>query len=296
MSAGERVDLSVVIRCRDEADDIGAVLEAVLAQRGAPGFEIVALDSGSSDGTLEILDRYPIRVEALDPATFSYGRALNRGARTARGDVVVFLSAHCRPTSRGWLAALVAPFTEPGVVATFGRQVPIAGVNPIEAITTIRNFPEDAPPAVRFSNANGALRRDAVIARPFDEEIPIAEDHLWACGVGARERIVYVPEAAVRHSHPMTARHWRSRFYAHGLAAEYARVRGRLELPWGEGDENASRIVLRRAAPFLRLAGALARRREFAALMRLPTYALARTVWYSRGVRDGARRYSAEPS
>src|SRR5207247_1262498 len=83
------------------------------------------------------------------------------------------------------------------------------------------------------------LRRAAVLARPFDEEIAIAEDHLWARGVA--ERIVYVPEAVVAHSHPMRLAVWRARFYAHGLAAEYARRRRGVELPWGGPRDGAAR-------------------------------------------------------
>ena len=279
--------VSVVIRCRNEVRHLGPVLGAVLAQQGAPPFEVVALDSGSRDGTLDLLARHPVRVEHLEG--FTFGRALNRGAALARGELVVFLSAHCRPLDPRWLAALVAPFAEPAVVATFGRQAPVPGVNPIEAIALARNFPPAPPAGVLFSNANGALRRAAVLARPFDEEIPAAEDHLWACGVGADERIAYVPGAAVAHSHPMTGREWRFRFYINGLAAEYARRRRGVELPWG-GDSPA-RVVLGRSGAFVRLASTLARQGEVRALARLPSYALARTVWYARGVRDGARRY-----
>ena len=123
--------VSIVIRCRDEAAHLGAVLERVLAQRDAPPFEVVALDSGSTDGTLELLARHPVRTERLAGEGWSYGRALNAGARAARGAVVVYLSAHCCPLPADWLARLVEPFDDPAVVATFGRQVPVPGVNPM---------------------------------------------------------------------------------------------------------------------------------------------------------------------
>ncbi len=285
--------VSVVIRCRDEAAVIGGVVTAVLAQRGAPGFEVLALDSGSRDDTLAILARQPVRVAHVPPEAFSYGMALNRGARLARGEIIVYLSAHCEPVGRDWLAALVGPFAaEASVVAVFGRQVPIPGVNPIEAMTTLRNFPIAPPAGVRFSTANGALRRAAVLTRAFDAEVAIAEDHLWALALGPAERIVYVPEAVVRHSHPMSLRHWRQRFYAHGLACAYARARLGVELPWRERS-GAARIAVRRTLPFFRLAGHLLRGRELRALSYLPAYAAARTIWFARGVRDGIRRYPA---
>lgn len=290
---GAAPEVSIVIRCRDEAASLGPVLEALLAQTGTAAAEVVALDSGSRDGTLALLARYPVRVERLPAAEFTYGAALNRGAAHARGAVVVYLSAHCRPLDRDWLTRLTAPFADSHVLASFGRQVPVPGVNPIEAITTRRNFPPAPPAGVLFSTANGAVRRAAVLARPFDEEIPIAEDHLWATRVRAPSRIVYAPAAVVAHSHPMGLGHWRARFYAHGLAREYARHRTGVELPWGETDARLGHIARTRAGAFARLLGTLAREREVRALVHLPGYALARTLAYARGVRDGAARYGS---
>jgi glycosyltransferase involved in cell wall biosynthesis len=295
MNATVEPVVSIVIRCRDEAASLGAVLDAVFAQEGAPDFEVIALDSGSRDDTLSVLARYPVRLECAPAERFSYGRALNRGATLARGTIVVYLSAHSRPLSSRWLVALAEPFAARDVVATFGRQVPVPGVNPIEAIATVRNFPPAPPAGVRFSTANGALRRTAALARPFDEEVAIAEDHLWACGVPGGG-LVYVPEAAVGHSHPMTLAHWRSRFYAHGLASQYARRRLGVDLPWDTPGATAAGVAVRRALPFLRLARTLAWHGELRALGRLPVYAIARTVWYARGIRDGAARYAASKS
>ena len=284
---------TVLIRCRNEVREIGPVLDAVLAQRDAPASEVVALDSGSTDGTLELLTRFPVRVERLRSEPFSYGRALNVGAEVARGDVVVYLSAHCRPCDDGWLASLLAPFADRDVVAAFGRQVPVPGVNAIEAITTRRNFPPTPPAGVLFSTANGAVRRAAVLARPFDEEIAIAEDHLWARGVAPPARIAYVPDAAVSHSHRMEYAHWRDRFFAHGLATAYARHRLGVTLPWGAGDDAVGHIVAGRAAAFARLAARLLGAGEARAVAALPSYALARTFAYAGGLREGSRRYGA---
>src|SRR2546428_14000675 len=129
-------EVSIVIRCRDEARSLGRGREAVLAQEGAPAAEVVALDSGSRDGTLALLARHPVRVEHL--ARFTYGAALNRGAALARGALVVYLSAHCRPLARDWLARLLAPFTDPQVVARFGRPGPGPGLTPLQALTPAR--------------------------------------------------------------------------------------------------------------------------------------------------------------
>jgi hypothetical protein len=90
----------------------------------------------------------------------------------------------------------------------------------------------------------------------------------------------------------MSFGHWRRRFYAHGVAAAYARARLGMELPWDENRGSAPEIVVRGAVPFVRLVARLARQGELRALAHLPAYALARTLWYARGARDGARRYA----
>jgi glycosyltransferase involved in cell wall biosynthesis len=279
--------VSVVIRCRDEARHLAPVLEAVVAQDAAPPFEILALDSGSRDGTLELLARQQVRVEHLPADAFTYGRALNEGAARARGEIVVYLSAHCRPLERTWLAALVAPFADPAVVATFGRQLPVPRMNPIEAITTARLFPPSPPAGVVFSNANGAVRRAAVLLHPFDEEIPAAEDHVWACGVRPPARVEYVAAATVSHSHPMARRDWQMRFYNNGLASAYARLRGGVAMPWEASHADG---LGPRARAFARLVATLVRQGDVRALAHLPGYAIARG-WYARGLADGARRF-----
>lgn len=282
--------VSIVIRCRNEAAHLGAVLDAVVDQAFGGPVEVIALDSGSTDGTHDLLAGRQVRVERL-AGEFSFGRALNHGAALARAPLVVYLSAHCPPRTRRWLAALTAPFADPMVVATFGRQVPLDDRNPIEQLTQARMFPEQPPPGVLFSNANSAVRRTAVLARGFDEEIPAAEDHLWAVGVAAPQRIVYVPEAIVGHSHPMTFGEWRYRFYINGLAAEYARRRCAVDLPWRAGDDTPGAVVRGRVGAFLQLAMTLLRAGRLRALSALPAYAAARTWSYPRGLRDGARRW-----
>ncbi len=281
--------VSIVIRCKNEAAYLGAVLDAVLGQQGTPAFEILALDSGSSDGTLPLLRARPVQLIELPASTFTFGRALNLGAREARGALVVYLSAHCRPMGASWLARLVAPLTEPTVAATFGRQLPIPGVNALEALTQERLFPAAPPAGVIFSNANAAVRRTTVLQHPFDEVIPAAEDHLWASTLDPGARIVYVADAPVYHSHAMSFAEWRYRFFINGLAEAYLQSHG-VRLPW-EGAASAREIARTRRGALARLAVTLAGRRAWGALVRLPAYAVARTFWYARGVRQGRRRY-----
>ena len=85
--------LSIVIRCYNEEEHIGRLLSGIM-QQTVKDVEVVIVDSGSTDATLSIASRYPVRVVHIAPQEFSFGRSLNRGCAAATGDILVFASAH----------------------------------------------------------------------------------------------------------------------------------------------------------------------------------------------------------
>jgi FkbM family methyltransferase len=74
--------ISVVIRCLNEADGIGRLLQGIAAQT-VKADQIVVVDSGSTDGTLAIARRHNVDIHKIKPAEFSFGRSLNRGIAAA---------------------------------------------------------------------------------------------------------------------------------------------------------------------------------------------------------------------
>jgi len=215
---------AVVIRSRDESRWLGRVLDAVLAQSVAA--EVLVVDSGSRDGSVGIARSRGVRVEEIPPGSFTYGRALNLGFGWTAAPLVVALSAHALPADEHWLERLLAPFDDERVVATYGRQLPHADLDPFRRRQVLDYWGaaagDDAPGAVRYSNANGAVRRRAWEQRPWDEQLAGSEDHAWGeAVVAAGGRVVYVPEAAVYHSHSEGARsvYRRSRAEALGTGA-----------------------------------------------------------------------------
>jgi rhamnosyltransferase len=196
--------VTVIIRARNEAAHLPALLAALGAQAIEGGLEVLLVDDHSQDGTARIAADAGARVLALASERFSFGRALNLAAQAAQGEYLALLSADALPLASGYLARLVEPLADPRVAATYGRQVPGPGCCPSEARDLAEWFPEAACPLPRpfLSNAGAALRREVWQRYPFDERVASAEDALWAAQVVvAGYRVVYVPEALVRHSH-----------------------------------------------------------------------------------------------
>jgi hypothetical protein len=104
-------------------------------------------------------------------------------------------------------------------VATYGNQVPIKGVNPIEEQSLISNFGQygKAP----FSNSNCAIKKSILMKYPFDDKATFAEDFIWSQVLPPEYKIEYVPEAAVYHSHPLSLKFWAKRYYDTGVLIEY---------------------------------------------------------------------------
>ncbi|MGB7712111.1 MAG: glycosyltransferase [Microcoleus sp.] len=76
------VKCSVVIRCYNEEQHIGRLLSGIMEQ-SVRDVEIILVDSGSTDATVAIASRYPIKLLSIQPQEFSFGRALNLGCQAA---------------------------------------------------------------------------------------------------------------------------------------------------------------------------------------------------------------------
>jgi rhamnosyltransferase len=215
-------EVSIVIRTKNEAAKIGDCLTALLAQDTVRRCEILVIDSGSTDGTLDICRRFPVRLHEIPPQAFNYGRALNLGARLARGRFFVSFTAHTVPLDDGWLERLLMHFDrDERVAGVYSREVPWPDTSPLEAARLHLRFPfqkrtfslEEMPKeedrkrllqTVLFSNVASATLRKLVLRFPFPE-LSYAEDRAWAkIMLQQGYRIVYEPAAQVYHSHNET--------------------------------------------------------------------------------------------
>ncbi len=229
-----RLVASIVVRTFNEQRYLPELLAALAAQE-PPGagverweIETVVVDSGSTDRTVEIALCHGARVLGIAPAEFSFGRSLNRGCASARGDVLAFVSGHCVPCERSWLQRLMAPILDGRVELAYGRQVGGPKTNFSEQQLFAKFYPGiSAVPQEGFffcNNANAALRRATWEALRFDEELLGLEDmdlgkRLLATG----GRIGYVAEATVFHHHAESWSQVRRRFEREAIALQRIR-------------------------------------------------------------------------
>lgn len=212
---------SVIIRCFNEEAHIGRLLGS-LEQQIVRDVEGIVVDSGSTDSTLAIAGRYPVRILRLAPEQFSFGRALNVGLRAARAPLAVLASAHVYPTGADWLERLLAPFADPQVALVYGRQRGNTTTKFSEHQIFARQFPDDArrqqtPPFC--NNANAAIRRALWERLPYDEELTGLEDIDWAArAIALGHRMVYAPEAEVIHVHDESPQRIFRRYFREALA------------------------------------------------------------------------------
>jgi glycosyltransferase involved in cell wall biosynthesis len=210
--------ISIVIRAKNEGRFLNDTLNGLLRQKVDYPFEVLLIDSGSTDDTLAIAESYGTKIYSIDETSFSYGYALNFGIEKASGNIITCLSAHCIPLGESWLARLIKPICEGKAHATFGRQLPVKGINPFEEVSLHKHFPErnKEDSRVPFSNANCAFLKDMWFEMKFDEELPSWEDYLWYSLLKHKYSFQYCPDAAVYHTHPFSIKAVSERAYKDG--------------------------------------------------------------------------------
>lgn len=230
---------SIIIPTKNGGERFERLLKAVFENRLAGGFEVIVIDSGSTDGTIGAAKKYPVRLYEILPKEFGHGKVRNYGARLSNGESIVFLSQDAIPASKDWLANLVNTFNDDNNVAgVYGRQLP-DGDNPMETFFLLNTYndsykvrslsPDNLNPSLKeifFSNVNSSIRRSFWEKFPFSEAINISEDQEWSKRVMLKGyKVAYQPEASVYHSHNYTIssifkRNYQSGYSLKGLVKE----------------------------------------------------------------------------
>lgn len=240
MSATET---TVLIRAFNEEKHIGALFEA-LAEQEYRDFEILLVDSGSTDRTIAIAEPHCRQIVHIDSRDFTFGYSLNAGCRHSRGQYIVIISAHACPVRHDWLRTILAPFADERVAMVYGRHIGSAETKFSERVDFQRLFgeaPHRHPPVDGYANnANSAICKAFWERHPFDEYLTGLEDIAWArYHAQLGYEIVYEPAAAVYHIHEESWHQVYNRYRREAVAAR------RIGLPRPpHGDRRVSALCL----------------------------------------------------
>lgn len=212
--------VSVVIPVRNEAAKIRDCINEILSQSLRPR-EIIVVDSGSTDGTLEILAEFSqVKVISIPASDFNHGETRNFGVRATSSEFVALTVGDAVPTDRDWLRRLLSGFTDDQVSGVCGRQVVSADSrhNPLEWYRPVgmgemrrvqfrdsNEFdalaPAEKASACGWDDVTAMYRKSALISIPF-RSMTYMEDAAWALdALRSGAAIVYVPDATVFHYH-----------------------------------------------------------------------------------------------
>lgn len=222
------VKASIIIITKNQKQFMEKTLP-IIFQQTLKDFEVIIGDSGSTDGALEVMKKYPVKIVQITAENFNYARAFNTGAKEAKGEILVRLSGDCVPANKDWLKNLIEPFGNPKIGATFGPYLytdsPGEGLRqwwPKERIPE-KPFIYTGKPwpfsgietslfgykrARRFdvfalAGGNCAIRQNLWEKRPFNQNLSAAEDMEYAWFLHTiNYDIAFQPNAPVKHSHP----------------------------------------------------------------------------------------------
>jgi rhamnosyltransferase len=228
---------SVVLVTLNAGPAFENTLRAVFSQKTPFDFEVLVLDSGSTDGTIETAERSGASVHRTPSAGFDHGATRDLGVSLSEGNFVALLVQDAVPLDDRWLASMVENLEDdPSAAGVYGRQIPRPDSGPLARVL-VENAPtagherreqsssgafEALSPLDRhalslFDNVSSCLRRSVWQEIPFGRA-GFGEDLRWGKGViEAGHKLVYEPRSAVVHSHERGPLYNLRRNYAEGL-------------------------------------------------------------------------------
>ena len=215
-------EVSIILLTKNGQRYLRQVLEGIFRQSSQFSYEVLLIDSGSTDGTWSLAGSFPIRTRRISPGEFNHGETRNLGAQLACpcSEYLVYLTQDATPLEN-WLDSLLRPLrTDRQVAGAFSRHVPRPTCTPsmarlmrtqweqigtpdrvVKRITDLDEYERNQARFAHFSNTSSAIRRTILEKHPF-LPLDFAEDSEWADRVlRAGYSLVYEPSSRVLHSH-----------------------------------------------------------------------------------------------
>ncbi|MCR4674766.1 MAG: glycosyltransferase family 2 protein [Lachnospiraceae bacterium] len=231
------MDASIVIPVKNGGKRFEDVLKMIFAQTTNYTYEVICVDSGSSDDSVAVAKKYGADVYEIPPEEFGHGKTRNYGASLGTGEFIIFLTQDATPASVHWLDAMIdAMKLDEQIAGGFGKHLPYGDCNPpdrqmlenhfgrygnenfIHELTEDKKQQYFEDEGYRqylsfFSDNCSCLRRSVWEKIPYDDT-DFSEDQIWARKIlEAGYKKVYVPEGAVYHSHNYPISTYGQRYY-----------------------------------------------------------------------------------
>ncbi|MDZ8118708.1 glycosyltransferase family 2 protein [Pontiella agarivorans] len=192
--------VAIIMRAKNEMPYVEQALE-MLQQQTLRTFDLFAVDSGSTDGSFQALEKSQCSLQQIPPEEYVPGRVLNRAIEKTGHDLIVLLNADAVPQHKDWLEKLIAPILGNEAEVTFSKQVARPDAKFIVRYDYDRAYRKENLNPGFFSAVACAFTRSLWESHPFPEP-GYAEDARWAAALiqqGIRIRLQ--EDSVVEHSH-----------------------------------------------------------------------------------------------
>jgi len=217
--------VSIIMRSKNEQPYTKSALDSLYSQTFTD-FTLHNIDSGSDDGTLEVVKEFNNDVISIAPSDYVPGKVLNDMVSRTNDEIIVFLNADAIPQDTEWLAKLLKPIFDGDADSTISRQISRDDAHYIVKFDYERGYNKEDKSSAHemFSAVACAFKREMWESVPFYTD-GYAEDLVWAIQCQRLGyRFKYVSDSVVEHSHNYSLKSLFRKKFRHGLV--YYRLSG----------------------------------------------------------------------
>ncbi|WP_082256430.1 glycosyltransferase family A protein [Haloferax sp. ATB1] len=121
--------ISVIIPTKNAGQEFEDTLISIQSQ-DVDDIELIVIDSGSTDGTVELAEQYADTIIEIPPDEFHHGQTRNQAADQAEGDIIVFTVQDAVPIDDEWLSQLTSPINDGNADVCYGNQIAYPDAKP----------------------------------------------------------------------------------------------------------------------------------------------------------------------
>ncbi|WP_371170997.1 glycosyltransferase family 2 protein [Aliiroseovarius sp. 2305UL8-7] len=214
--------VSVIIPVKNGQPHFAEVCQMLAQQDYHAPFDVICIDSGSTDGSDQIAEAHGFRLVRIASTDFGHGKTRNFGAEQSQADYLAFITHDAIPNNANWLANLIRPMLDDQKVAgVFSRHLAHNDADPFitweleQHFKGLADFPVveitdraeyDTNEGLRqiyhfYSDNASAMPRRIWTDHPYPD-VQFAEDQIWAKEiVEAGYKKAFAFDSVVRHSH-----------------------------------------------------------------------------------------------